>query len=236
VKDIVDKVDPVCILIAGDVFENSLNISPYYELSKLGRPVICCFGNHEFAYRSVEDTFKFYRKLYFPDENDVHYLDIVGHRKIKFNGNDVNVVGNVLWYDSSLKDYLYHGLTKNGIAYGWLDATIVGFDFKKENAKCVEQIKQNYDKTCDNILLTHNVPDRRLNLFSLNGPSMYNEYSGMNNLLDDLAKDGMTFKYAICGHTHRKTNATIDGAKCVNIGNDYIFKGGEISYFVIEEI
>ena len=234
VKKLVDGVKPVQILIAGDVFENDIDFDPYIELSKLGAPVIACFGNHEFAYRDVPSTKKFYTDLYKPSLLDVHYLDIIGSKSFMFNGEEVNVIGNVLWYDGSLKDIPSQSDTV--ISDRWLDASIHHFDFRAENAANVEQIKRGFKKGCKNVLLTHTCPDRKLNLFSLEKPSIFNMYSGMNHLLSDLKRDGIAFDFSICGHTHRRTNCEIDGTPCVNIGNDYLMRGLKIENFVIEEL
>jgi len=59
-EDIVKKTDPDLVLVAGDVFEHNIDFNPFKELSKLKKPVVCCFGNHEFAYSSVEKTKSFY--------------------------------------------------------------------------------------------------------------------------------------------------------------------------------
>jgi len=233
VKDIIEREKPVCVLIAGDVFENDILFNPYRELAKLKVPVICCFGNHEFAYRSVKEVHDLYSKKYKPDKYDVHYLDIVGHREIEFNGEKVNIVGNVLWYDGSLKDV---PAQKDEIIPQWLDRTIRDFDFKEENRKCIEQIKMNFIKGEKNILLTHCVPSRLLNLYSLERQSLYNMYSGCS-LLESFREEGKYwFDWVICGHTHRYTTLDYHDQRCVNVGNDYFHRTGEIKYFTIEDI
>lgn len=232
-KEIIKKEKPIYVLIAGDVFENDIAFDPYKELAKLGVPVICCFGNHEFAYKSLKEVHKFYESKYNPDKYDVHYLDVVGHREIDFNGEKVNVVGNVLWYDGSLKDIPKQ---KDEIIPTWLDSTIKDFNFKEANQICISQIKSNYIKNEKNILLTHCVPSRLLNLFSLESPNEYNMYSGCE-LLESFRKEGSCwFDWVICGHTHRYTTLDWHEQRCVNIGNDYFHRTGELKYFIIDDI
>lgn len=232
-KDIIKREKPTYVLIAGDVFENDINFNPYKELAKLGVPVICCFGNHEFAYKSISEVREMYTRYYNPEKYDVHYLDLVGHREIEFNGEKVNIVGNSLWYDGSLKDVPGQKLE---IIPQWLDSTIKDFNFIEENKKCIDQIKENYKSGMKNILLTHCVPSRLLNAFSLEGESMYNMYSGCE-LLEQFRKEGSCwFDWAVCGHTHRHMTLEYHDQKCINIGNDYFHNTGKIEYFIIDEI
>lgn len=232
-KDIVKREKPTYVLIAGDVFENDISFNPYKELAKLKVPVICCFGNHEFAYKSIKEVYDFYEKYYNPEKYDVHYLDLIGHKEIEFNGEKVNIVGNVLWYDGSLKDFPGQA---DEIIPQWLDHTIKDFDFKAENMKCIEQIKSNFVKNEKNIMLTHCVPSRLLNMFSFEGLSKYNMYSGCE-LLKQFRNEGTYFfDWVICGHTHRYTTLEWHDQRCVNVGNDYFHNTGEIKYFIIEDI
>ena len=55
---------------------------------------------------------------------------------------------------------------------------------------------------------------------------MYNTYMGKDQ--------GYDIEYAICGHTHRRECKEIWSIKCVNIGNDYYFRSGMISYMSID--
>ena len=152
VKKIIKDEKPSFVLIAGDVFENNIDFNPYKELATLGLPVICCFGNHEFAYKTVPYVKEQYKEMYDPDKYDVHYLDIIGHKEIMFNGKKVNIVGNVLWYDTSLKDI--PSQPADMISPFWLDSTIMHFNFIKENIECRNQILSNLNED-DTILLTH---------------------------------------------------------------------------------
>lgn len=216
-KEIVKTAKPDVILIAGDVFEASVQFNPYKQLSNFGVPVVFCLGNHEFAYRSVEETLDFYRKFYDPDKYDVHCLDIVGNHQI----DDLNFIGNVLWYDGSFKDIPRQSDVK--IYDGWLDSTIRNFDFHKENEKCVKQIMEGYKPGMKNFLLTHCCPDISLNEHVKNGPSLANYYSGMN-LLKKLEDENMPLTMAVCGHTHKYSSVMTHGVLAVNIGNDYYFR------------
>ena len=216
-KDIIKREQPSHVLIAGDVFENDITFNPYKELAKLKIPVICCFGNHEFAYKSIQEVKDKYFKQYKPEKYDVHYLDLIGYKDIEFNGEKIRVLGNVLWYDGSLKDIPSQ---KMEIIPNWLDYTI----------------KSNYEFGTKHILLTHCVPSYRLNCFSLESPSLYNMYSGCN-LLDEFRKEGKCyFDWVVCGHTHRYATLYFHDQRCVNIGNDYFHNTGEIKYFIIDSI
>ena len=224
---------PDVVAISGDIFDD-VSINPYEELSKISNdiPIVCCLGNHEFAYLSVEKTHSMYEEKYCPEKFNVHYLDIIGHKCIE----NVNFVGNVLWYDGSLKNIWNQG---DEIIDGWLDSTIKNFDWKSENKKCVEQINDEKNNPCEcdgwkiekTFLVTHCVPHIDLNLFSLEGLSEYNMYSGMKNLFSQLNKK---IDYAICGHTHRRVCKTIEGTDCVNIGNDYPFRKNAFECFLME--
>lgn len=223
-KDIVRKEQPDVVVISGDIFDDFM-INPYKELSKIDDiPIICCLGNHEFAYSSIQDTKKRYEDKYNPEKYNVHYLDIIGKKEIE----NVNFVGNVLWYDGSLRNY---GEDTLEIDRSWLDSTIKFFNFKEENKECVKQINDNLSSDKTNFLVTHCVPHRDLNLFSFDDVSVYNTYSGMDNLFNKLL---YKVDYAICGHTHRHVSKEIDGCFCVNIGNDYLMRNNGFQYFIME--
>lgn len=225
VKRAVDKHRPDVVLIAGDVCESqSLCVEPYnpfIELEGLGVPTVFCLGNHEFAYRTTNETIKQYAQWQGLAKN-VWCLDVCCSVEI----NGVLFVGNVLWYDGSL------GRNWNGkIVQSWLDSSILCFDPIMENKICLDAIRQsltgNEDKT--RVLLTHCVPDCLLNWFSFNAPdSVYNAYSGIKHLPDDIHVD-----YAYCGHTHRPMEATIDECKYVNVGCNLAKKDFR---YLVEEI
>ena len=233
VKKCIKQYNPDVVTISGDIFDNK-QINPYKEISRFCKdtPVVCCLGNHEFAYRTVNETLGFYCEKYSPEKYDVHYLDVVGHKCVE----NFNFVGNVLWYDGSLKN-IYNQSDK--IVYNWLDSSIKNFNWREENWKCVEQIndEKNHPLECDGwkiektVLVTHCVPHIDLNLFSFEGASEYNMYSGMKNLFAKLNKK---IDYAVCGHTHRRVCKTIDGVDCVNIGNDYLFRQNSFECFFME--
>jgi predicted phosphodiesterase len=232
-KKLYKEYRPDVIAISGDIFDDT-QINPYKELSRISddTPIICCLGNHEFAYRSVEQTIEFYEKNYNPEKYNVHYLDVIGHKSIE----NVNFVGNVLWYDGSLKNVWNQS---DVIIDGWLDSTIREFDWKKENKNCVNQIndeknnpaEENGWKIEKTFLVTHCVPHIDLNLFSFEGISEYNMYSGMKNLFEKLNRK---IDFAVCGHTHRRACKTINGTDCVNVGNDYYFRKNGFECFFME--
>lgn len=228
-KEVIDKLNYDVIVIAGDVTDNR-SINPFEMLSKLtSKPIIFCLGNHEFAYRSVEETLQEYYKMknYSKNYANVYCLDVCGHVDIE----NVRFVGNVLWYDGSMKDI--YSQSEDFILPSWLDSKIQYFNFKNENAKCIKQIKNNYSKGKVNYLITHCVPDITLNRHS-EKPGYYNMYSGVKHLLNDFEQEGIHFEFAVCGHTHRYATNEINGTHCVNIGNDYEFTSGELKYFIFE--
>jgi predicted phosphodiesterase len=66
--------------------------------------------------------------------------------------------------------------------------------------------------------------------------SIPNCYSGVDNLFDS---EGIHPDLALCGHTHRRVeyeHMTQEGKviHCVNSGNDYYFKTGEVVFDEIE--
>jgi predicted phosphodiesterase len=214
------KPDIDAVVIAGDIFESGNmklpSFNPYRHLAGLfyDLPVICVLGNHEFFYESMYDVVKFYNDMYDPLKYNVHYLDILGHYDI----GDIRFVGNVLWYDGSMKTvrnqkiYDFANMT-------WKDYTIKNFNFEREYEKCVGQIESNIDPSKVNVLCTHCVPHHKLNLWleddRLTG-NLFNVYSGSMELLEKLK--GVS--YAICGHTHRYTACEVNGVRCYNVGND----------------
>jgi predicted phosphodiesterase len=226
-----DKYD--IVLISGDVVESSIinntAINPLNTLYNLfEKPVIFCLGNHEFAFKKHSDVIDYWSKW---KHENIHCLDIDGHVQI----DNYNFVGNVLWYDWSLNNcyQLMHG----EILDGWLDATIKDFDPIKENLKCQEQIFNNlsYDKSINNILITHMVSHIDLNTFSYEQPnSPYNAYSGMKRFILDIQDKGVNLTHAICGHTHRREMKTIWNIDCINIGNDYYHRTNNIAYYILD--
>lgn len=202
------------VIICGDIFESSYKCNPYKKLSLIFRdtPVIAVLGNHEFFYRDANETLEEYKKYYNPDKYNIHYLDIAGHYDI----GEYRFFGNVLWYDGSMATLRNQNI--NDFANkSWMDCTIKNFDWKKENERCVEQIENNkgdIDKV--NILCTHCVPHKDLNLHMDNITSPYNAFSGMVNFLEKINPD-----YSFCGHTHKRIiGKYIGNCKCVNVGND----------------
>lgn len=235
VKELLEKFNDIdVILITGDIFDTR-DLNPYEELSKLNKPIVFCLGNHEFAYSSVHATHNFFFHNYNPNKWNVHCLDILGHYTI---GN-VNIIGNVLWYDGSLKSFPDQS---DKIDSSWLDSTIFQFNYKEENKKCIEQISRSENNPSKNeetgekidytILLTHCVPHVNMNVFTIEKPlSIYNMYSGVDNLF---VKIPIKIDYAICGHTHRYAKEDIQGIHCINIGNDYFRYENYLRYYIID--
>ena len=235
VKGLVKEIKPAAVLIAGDVYESGVKFNIYKDLASLDVPVVFCLGNHEFAYSKIDDVKKKYQDLYEPEKYDVHCLDIIGNHILRINNEDINIVGNVLWYDGSMKDVPEQD--DNVIISNWLDSTIIDFDFHKENENCINQIKAGFDKDKKNILLTHTCPHNDLNGFKRRGLSKFNMYSGMSDFIGKMKDEGIEFSWAICGHTHLPEKKEIHNCKCVNIGNDYYhLYPNDLKHFVIEEV
>lgn len=227
---------PDVVVISGDVCDNK-KINVYEELSKIVNndvTIVFTLGNHEFAHSTIADTLKRFQDGYNPKKYNVHCLDIIGHKCV----NNFNFFGNVLWYDGSLSN-IYN--QRYLISENWLDSTIYHFNFREENRKCIEQIldKKNHPeyngniKITKNFLVTHCVPHIDLNLWSFDGASEYNMYSGVKDLFSKLP---FKVDYAVCGHTHRYTTKEINGCCCVNIGNDYLMNENGFRSFCFENI
>ena len=213
IRNILNDVDAV--VICGDIFESNFLGNPYKQLTKIfdnDVPVICVLGNHEFFWRTVDETLDVYKNYYNPDKYNVHYLDIIGHYDIGI----YRFFGNVLWYDGTMatmpNQILNHFANRK-----WMDCTIQNFSWASENVKCVNQIKENMGKDGQvNILCTHCVPHKDLNWHMKDIRSLFNAFSGMNTFLEEINPD-----YAFCGHTHRRiVGKYIGNCKCVNVGND----------------
>ena len=208
--------DPDVVAIAGDVFDEQSELAPYPELSRLfpDRPVVCTLGNHEFFGRTVREVLDRYEALYDPARWNVHYLDIVD----SFDVGSVRFFGNVLWYDGSMATVPDQDV---GTFAGkrWRDYEIVDFDWEGECRKCTEAILENQsgpDQT--GFLLTHCVPHPGLNGHMFKAYSEFNAFSGVSWLLDRVRAE-----VAVCGHTHwRIPETVINGARCLNVGNDYV--------------
>lgn len=218
-----------CIIISGDIFEHDLigtSKNPYKFLSDIFNvnvPIICCLGNHEFAYKSVNEVHTWFNS--FKDRYNVHLLDIEG----QYIYNGFNFVGNVFWYDNTLANNL---LAKpDYIVKNWLDSSIEDFIPSVENCICRKQILDNTSIEYPNILITHTVPHWKLNWFSIHQPeSLYNQYSGCKDFLIELKN----YKWCFCGHTHRRMTNEIYGINCFNIGNDYLRQYNEVKYEIVE--
>ena len=215
-KEDLQKLEYDVVVITGDIVESISTLDPYKTLSHFfpNKPVICTLGNHEFPHKRVKQVLERYAKLYKPGFYNVHYLDIIGHYDI----GDVRFLGNVLWYDGSMKTVNNQNV-RSFAGWKWLDALILDFDFVEECEKCKKQIAENYDTSKTNILCVHTCPDYRLNVWWEEEPkSEFNAYSGVKNFLLD---SNLDFEYVLCGHTHRRICKEINIFKCVNVGNDY---------------
>lgn len=213
IQDLLNEYKPDVVAIAGDIIENYIvKENPYKILSYIFKDtkVICVLGNHEFAMANYNNIIKLYTELYNPDKYDVHYLDIIGNYTV----GDYNFIGNVLWYDGSLKN-VYTQIMWDFANINWLDSTIRQFNYLVENAKCKKQIRDNYSYDKKNIMITHCVPHADLNLWQ-NDISTLNAYSGCKDFLLEIKPT-----ISICGHTHRRVLKTIKGIDCINVGNDY---------------
>ena len=226
---------PDVLAVSGDISEEPL-IDSGEMLGNLDVPVVFCLGNHEFVRneigpQSVANTLNRYKH----SNSEATCLDISGFKDI----GDVRFVGNVLWYDGSLANLNDAGCLVNNIHPNWLDSHIEKFSAIKENLKCVKQIQESMASAEGKkvVLVTHCVPHRRLNWFDLYRPmSIYNAYSGVDNLFD---KHDIYPDVALCGHTHHRMHYTHSGTsnkeiRCVNVGYDYFFNTGEIVFEVVE--
>ena len=126
-KDTIEKYQIDVVLIAGDVVESSIikHYNPYEVIrhnifKDVDVPIIFCLGNHEFSYNSVDNVFE--RMTSFTDTYDCYCLDVNGHYDVN---SDIRIVGNVLWYDNTLKGISTQ--PDNVIIDGWLDSTILDF-------------------------------------------------------------------------------------------------------------
>jgi len=229
IESLLKKYDPDIVVITGDIFEfnnyvtdianKTYNFNPYEVLSRLFEDytVICTLGNHEFCTLRVKEVLKYFNDTYNPKQWDVHYLDIIDTITI----DNCTFLGNVLWYDGSMSTVPNQNI--DSFADGrWLDRTILDFDWRAENKKCVKQILDvNVEKKNKKILCTHGVPHKFLNGHIteddyINSNDPFNAYSGMNNLLELVHPD-----ISLSGHTHLRRVLEIDGCECYNCGNDY---------------
>jgi predicted MPP superfamily phosphohydrolase len=226
IHDSCSKENPDVILFVGDIYESKYldQVNPYIHLRKLCKvsteiPIIAVLGNHEHYYKKVSDLHNRLTGLYDKTEN-VHYLDIVNFIDI----GDIRFLGNVLWYDGSMKSIQNQDL--NTFADGlWNDKLIGDFDFENECQKNIQLIKENLSDTKTNFLVTHMCPHDDINGHIVESKATgrfnpFNAFSGVKNLLGMAGIKGK-ITYAISGHTHYKVQKIIEGVECYNIGNDY---------------
>jgi len=215
IDGLLQEYNPEVVVITGDIFEPYYKVNPYKKLHELisDRKVICTLGNHEFLGKTVEETLTEYKHLYCPDQYDIHYLDIVEY----INIGNYHFVGNVLWYDGSMKCLPNQDL--NTFADGaWADKDIKKFDWVSECSKCKDAIIRNQGEDWTiNILCTHTCPHILLNAHQIKIRNPFNAFSGVADFLNSVK-----FDYAICGHTHlRVVGEMIGDCRCINVGNDY---------------
>jgi predicted MPP superfamily phosphohydrolase len=220
------------IVITGDIFEstaiNKWGFNPYETLRNFfdftDVPIVFCLGNHEFAYNRINDVLKFFEANY-DSKYNVHCIDVLN----KYQIDNYNFIGNVLFYDNTLKNNPF--AIDDHIVSNWLDSKIIDFIPSKECEIRKKQIKDNIQENKINILLTHCVPHERLNWFSINQPnSVYNQYSGCRYFLEELNN----IQWSFSGHTHKRMFCEINGINCVNVGNDYFDEFDEIKYYIAE--
>lgn len=223
IKSILNENPVDVIVISGDIFEYHYQYqsNPYQKLSEISdKPIICTLGNHEFVDNTIEKTLSYYKSKYEPSKYNVHYLDVCGYYDI----DKYRFLGNWLCYDGSLRYRPWQDLYEWGNGC-WLDKRIIGFDYEKENKRCVQQIEKNICDDRELILVTHCVPHKKMN--GHYDESELNAFSGMYNLLKYYR-----FKYSISGHTHKKVmGLELEGCNCINIGNDYY---PPYEYYIIE--
>ena len=240
-KSKVGQANPDVLAISGDISDMH-GWNTYAFFAGFDIPVVFCLGNHDFVDRTVDDTHEQMR--HWREEaisngvRNAHCLDIEGH----FDTGGIRFYGNVLWYDGSLYNGGDPNPFMNNIWSYWLDSRILRFNPTLENKKCVAQMKheQSLARGRKCVMLTHCVPHRGLNLFDADTPlSIANCYSGMHDLFGfhHIHPD-----LALCGHTHRRTNmeyhysgyGIIKDIPCINSGNDYFGRSGDIICDTIE--
>lgn len=235
IREHADSVDADVILVAGDILEGMSPMNHFSALSTIfgdHRIIVFCLGNHEFAYKSLPDvigniTYKQMKRSSEVSKEHIFCLDVNEYIDIS---PTIRIVGNVLWYDGSMRDYRDQSLLD--FARGqWLDKTIGDFNPIVESEKCQKKIIDRIESTDkDIILLTHHVPHRKLNTHPT--PSQFSAFSGIGNFLEKLPKNRV--KYAVCGHTHRRSvGQVINGVNCINVGHD-MYTSDEIQSFTFE--
>jgi predicted phosphodiesterase len=221
------------LVIAGDICDDQ-NIDPFSTFMHFGYPVVFCLGNHEFAGKKPSDVIKKYSEYQWSwHKKQIYCLDVLDEVII----DDVQFVGNVLWYNGSICDTDNKLKKLYNISSAHKDSSVVDFDPIREHAKCVCKIKDALSFPLNKkVLVTHTVPHWKLNRFCVTEPtSEFNIYSGVKDLFHD---NDIDVDVAICGHTHRKEsfNYKKDGKDilCYNVGNGYYDETNEIESETIE--
>ena len=178
-----------------------------------GVPVLVTLGNHEFWGQYFEETLESVKVASKKDKN-IYFLDI----EPKVRLLDYNFIGGTLFFDGSLR---FRENQKIVPFEGWNDYLIKNIqnEYLDIFNYYEQKIANNIDKNTSNVLLTHHVPDEKLNAHELN---RYNFYSGSKDLLRRLNFPQKFMNYAICGHTHRSVRGLLYfNFLGVNVGSDY---------------
>ena len=216
---------PDVIVVSGDVHESVPQlwdtVNPFSGLVRIFgdvTPVVFVLGNHEMFFRTWRETVEYYRAKS-RGYDSVRCLDVDG----SFCFGGVTFLGNFLGYDGSTGTM--PGQVVDDWAGGnWADSNIVGYggQYQEHTAMLQDSIRSALISAVGTtVLVTHTVPHSSLNgwieIDRARGGSPYNAYSGLSDFLETIKAD-----YSLSGHTHsRVMGRTINGCRCVNIGNDY---------------
>ena len=185
-------------------------------------PVLITLGNHEFWGRYFYETIEEVKKVSQKAKN-IYFLDIEPNVKL-FN---YNFIGGTLFFDGSLRFRENQKITPFD---GWNDYLIKNIqnEYLDIFNYYEQKIAANIDVNTSNVLLTHHVPDDKLNAHE---PNWYNFYSGSKDLLTRLNFPQKYMNYAICGHTHKNVKGQLYPNFCgVNVGNDF----SKLAYYKLE--
>jgi predicted phosphodiesterase len=224
-KDLIESENFDAVAITGDtVVSADIDYIPEVVRALIPKDiaVLLTLGNHEFWGNYFEDTITKLKTVSQKDEN-IFFLDIVPKVKL---GN-YNFLGGTLFFDGSLK---FRDNQKITPWDGWNDYLIKNIinEYLDIFNYYEEKIAANIDINTSNVLLTHHVPDEKLNAHEAN---WYGFYSGSKDLIRRLNFPKRYMNYAICGHTHKEVKGQLYDNFCgVNVGSDY----GKLSYYILE--
>lgn len=226
IKIIAEENNPDVIAVTGDII-CSRNLDRIFLLLNTmfstEIPIIATLGNHEFWFRSFEETLESLRIQKNKAASNIHFLDIDG----SFQTQGLNFVGGCLFFDGSMRVRENQKITPWN---GWNDYLIRDIEqcYLEFNRYYVELIKSNMKPGMSTVLCTHHVPHWKLNGHA---PSHYSFYTGMRDLIRQLPFDYTYDNYLICGHTHcRVIGEVIPNFMCVNVGSDY----DKLEYYLLE--